>query len=141
MGYDAYAYAIVGLKVDPKKLDSVLHKEDLVRGCSHEVDSIRTKFCPECGKPVVKSTTVPHPEFDVDDSKFFGFKLLCKNSEDRNFYYIAGEVASSSSYSGKPYLNYKNIEDIKGKMKNVLEPLGLWKESSFGIHVFLYESC
>lgn len=49
MGYDAYSYAVFGVKV-PR---SVVKQPVKVRACKHDIQD-GMKFCPECGKPAYK---------------------------------------------------------------------------------------
>ena len=48
MGYDASAYAVIGMRIDADRLMATKR----VRGCKHDLGPHKkAKFCPECGKP------------------------------------------------------------------------------------------
>ena len=48
------------------------------------------------------------------------------------------ETGSSNGGDDYAFMNIPDIEKIKEKLKNLLEPHGLWNEGKFGLHLILY---
>ena len=53
---------------------------------------------------------------------------------------LGGVVRTGSSNGGDDYgfAKMPDVDVIKAKLKNLLEPLDLWDESTFGLHTVLY---
>ncbi len=132
MGYDATAQTIIGVKINEKHL----YENKPVRCCQHpEKDS---KFCSECGKPMWKDCQVRKDFYDDDNVVSEVFNLVELQHADWCF---IGLVAESGSQGAPVKQTITDIEFVKQELKEVLEPLGLWEEESFGIWTNLLESC
>jgi hypothetical protein len=140
MGYDATAYAILGLWVHPDALQDYLYTRKTVRACKHATDE-KAKFCATCGKPIWKEVSVANQGFDEDDQKLHGFKLL-DHGEGAKSEYVAVRYIKHGGYDNNggmftiDEIN-KGYESIKSKFEGTT----IWHEGNFGVHVMLYESC
>jgi hypothetical protein len=143
MGYDAYAVALIGVRVDPDKLEQALYTVTTngEPGCQHKVDKF-DKFCPVCGKPTRQTIRTPIEGYDEENETLFGYSLLGNGACQKKRFIAAGYCrAGAQDKFGDCFAGMINLSDIQDKMKMQLEPLGLFNEKSFGIHVFLDESC
>ena len=157
MGTDYYAYAVIGLKVDPKKLFKVTHIK--VRACECDVDT-STKYCPDCGRRMFK--TEAQNEFlyqsgeygEHNGAKVCGYKVVWgtwHSSYDNKGNHVGYEpqeaiiayaVTTAPTYGSHKQSEY-TIGDLKmvfDAMKERLKSTGLWKDSNFGLHAVLYVS-
>jgi hypothetical protein len=142
MGYDAYAVAVIGVRHDPGEIKSVLYHESRVRGCDHELSQV-TAFCATCGKPAYVAVREPLHCYDEDAETLWGYKLINRGEgyyDDPEFiaYWSSGLIRPRNIRSK----NLWSVDLAKAaeEMKVKLGPLVLWN-SSFGLHVFLHESC
>ena len=143
MSTDYYAYAVIGLKIDPTKL----YKEIKIRNCDCTLpEDNKFTFCPHCGQKVYQIENHPIDEVDDSNSKdtLCGYPIIY--GTDRETAYVAIYHSAISTYAGTllcdknsyfsqfPY----NIEDKKNEMKNKLGPLGFWDEKMFGLWAVLF---
>lgn len=145
MGYDAYACAVIGVRHDPGFINKKVLVDETRRVCGHPIEE-GMKHCPECGAPAFTTYPVPIPEYspDSDDPTLCGFELVNRGEgyyDDPEFiaYWWSGQVSPRTT-------SFDRIDDaewsaVKAAMKAKLEPLGLWDEATFGLHVFLVETC
>jgi hypothetical protein len=140
MGYDATAYAILGLWVHPEKLHDYLYTRQTVRVCSHATDE-KAKFCATCGKPIWKEANVPNEGFDEYDQNLHGFKLL-DHGEGAKLEYVAVKYIKHGSYDRNGGMfNLDEIQKGYELMKSKFEGTPIWNKANFGVHVMLHESC
>ena len=141
MGYSARAHAIIGIRIDNRKLWTQVGK----KACSHAIPK-NSKFCPECG---VKNIIVPekkpikgYEKGDGDYGTVAGFKLGSDGCENEPEFIAGFDPETGSSNGGEPsaFSPIPDIAKIKADMKSKLEPLGLWNEKAFGIYAVLYAS-
>lgn len=147
MSVSYYASVMIGVKLNPIDVDAFLKKRvKEVRGCSHDVDE-KSKFCPQCGKPrVIHESKYDFREFierndlglecrDSTDSRFFFVTLdgtLEERVEENNLF--SYQVNLDGGHRPFAKINFpKDIDEVKSKLKDILEPLGLWHEGNFGI--------
>lgn len=137
------SYAVIGVKIDPKKL--VITEK--VRNCSCEVKNIeKKKFCSSCGKKVFVEEDTYIPQYDDDahkkDFPFYyslcGFPLIYNTDNIDAF--VAFICCECDDYNDNPFsdLSNINIEEVKTKMREKLEPMGLWNEENFGLWAVQY---
>lgn len=132
-----YAYAVVGVRLLPKQF--VTKDVKRVRGCKHEFDS---DFCPVCGSPKWREEKISFDALATDEGDdkldvFHGIPV-CYNTDDQ---YVYLGITAKTSYYGEEdecEINILSIEQIREKLKSVLEPLGIWDEKSFGLWAVLY---
>lgn len=142
MGYDATACLVLGVRVSPELLKSKLYVSEKRRSCNCTVEAPSSKFCPDCGAPVWEETKRPIEDYCENERMLSRFKLVTASSMDRDPEYIAFSVYEASAREhALSRIDEIKIDHVKQIMKEVLEPLGLWDESKFGLHLFLYESC
>lgn len=146
MGYDAYAVAVIGVKHAPGVIKSKLFQEVTRRVCDHPMEE-GMKHCPECGAPRTTTFPVPISEYvdeEGDGDTLCGYALEYRSSEDDDPEFIAwwssGHVRrlETTSLGSRENMDFSQARE---EMCAKLEPLGLWNEHTFGLHVFLYESC
>ena len=143
MGYDASARAALGVLIK----DDQLYVEKKVRGCKHALPA-KGKYCSECGSPtwVTEDSPVPGYDPEVDDEKLGELDLVATGSESDLL--VLGFALADVNSGEKPFrvdtVNFHSAEyDMHyNRVKSVLEKAGLSElMSTFGLYVFLYESC
>jgi len=127
------SFVLIGLDVNRDKL---YHKE-MRRACDCDIDvnlnNIKTsKYCSKCGKKIMREIDVPIPE--IVDYKIGNFPILDYFEEAVTFIAIPDTYKTGSEYDMIKVKIPENLNDIKENMKNVLEPLGMWDDDSFGVH-------
>tara|TARA_Y100000034_G_scaffold37672_2_gene46322 strand:- start:2476 stop:2889 length:414 start_codon:yes stop_codon:yes gene_type:complete len=129
-----HSYAVIGILIDKDKL----YKEaKTVKAFAH--NHPRTmKFCPDTGKELWKEVREPIPEWDESET-LGSFKVhTSTDSHDHVVGIIAADEAEMRG-SGVDFTKLPdNLADEKYKLKELLEPLGLWDESKFGLYSILY---
>lgn len=138
MGWDASAYAVIGVKANPD--DFVIREKKKKRICKHKFDS---KFCPDCGcqkyTEIVEETSLLE-ENERFEEEFRGFSVI--KGIDDNDIYIGIAPGGETSSNGGPWDAFLNISDddireTREELKKELEPLGLWNERAFGLWAVL----
>ncbi len=150
MSTSFYANAIIGVEIDVEKIIS----DRLVRtcGCSRKKVTQDMKFCPNCGDEAWEKEEDPIEGYDEGDSDtdeeatLFGIEVMNIRGYDEldiNRYRILQSFAIGAKVTHGD-LNYgnnfpemvslpENLSDIKNRLKEALEPHGLWDESKFGL--------
>lgn len=125
------ANAIIGSRV--LKSANVVTTQD--RGCSH-AQLLGARFCPECGKAtVVKRTRKLINEDDLpegftlvsafDDGTVFVGVIVAKNSLD--------DCIDLGELDGATRLDSAELVKAKQRVREFLEPLGVWNEKEYGL--------
>lgn len=127
MGVDYYASAVLGCEVTGK-----LRYEVEKRGCLHDAGD--QPFCPKCGKQTVIKETVNIPEYEDDAIGAEDGPYLTVFSTTDNRRQIAGiGTTVDSDGCNEAQFMLVNFDEIKRQVREVLEPLGLWDETKFGM--------
>jgi hypothetical protein len=142
------AHALIGQRVPEALITTPKHND----GCEHQLapddhfharatDIPRSaKHCPHCGKPVriVESKSL----FDYWDEPPDGLTFVQQDkyeSDERVGYVFVGAIFSSdgcddSGVGGKAKLdNGVELGIAKDRVREFLQPLGLWDEAEFGL--------
>ncbi len=134
MGADYYSYAVIGIEIDPEKL--VTETEE--RGC--DCKEVPTgKFCSSCGATATVKVKAEDIIWEIEeDDDFHGYKIIF--GTDREKAYISAVWAEEDEDGSINCFNQipNDIEGIRNKMKDTLDPLGLWDEKKFGLYSVLY---
>lgn len=135
MSADFIAKAIVGIQVDPKKFYGPPKK---VKAFPHNYDE-SVKFCPQTGKECWSTERELLGGVDKDLEKIGKFEIH-KGTDD--FYHVVGVVAATETNSnGGNEIDFvpipADLEAQKQELKALLEPLGMWDESKFGLYTLL----
>jgi hypothetical protein len=132
MGADYYAYAVIGCEVTGK-----LYKPAVEPGCLHKNPPTQA-FCGTCGKKTVKHTEIPIDGFDPDDNLLVfngrALKVVHTTDDERAF---AGLTTTAIDH--RDSATRIDLDTFAREMvQEVLEPLGLWDPTSFGIWSVLF---
>ena len=144
-----YANAIIGIEIDVEKIIP----DRIVRacGCSRKVTK-DMKYCPTCSREAWRKEEDPIEGYDEGESDtdtiatLFGIEVMNIRGVDKidtDRYRILQTFAIGMRVSHGD-INYgsntpemaalpENISDIKKRLKDALEPHGLWDESKFGL--------
>lgn len=150
MGADYSAYAVIGCQVE---LDNIPVKKERVKAFKHDYpDDGEIKFDPKTGKALWK--TVEYPEFAFDYDKYDhpddnGGKTKIVKLGTLKMYHgtdgeptVLGVGTGENTYSNGgedcDFMPLPDMESIKKKVKEVLEPIGMWNEETFGLYSILY---
>jgi hypothetical protein len=159
MGADFYAKAIIGVPLPDE--DKLPRAKVTVRkkAFNHKYeDNGETEFHPKDGRKLwldekeEVEEDYPSIVFDTDDCANEddldeGQRLIkipkgleCANGTDGDSTFL-GAVLETGSSNGGDDVAFRTLDDIgmvKLKVKDVLEPLGLWDEKKFGLYAVLY---
>lgn len=139
MGVDYYAYACLGVRVDPEKL----YKTIKVKAMAHDF-SEDFEYHPKTGDKLWKEKRVPVEGVEGDDGEALvgGYPVLFgTDRKEAVICLILSETGSSRS--GRSFMPSDLIDPTKlveqvEAMRKALEPLGFW--GKFGLHSILYRS-
>ncbi len=140
MGVDYSAKAVIGCRISGS--DTKTTKQ--VRGCKHSIPTKKVKFCPECGKPAWEEEDVILPFFreavhdDYKDQPKLATDFGFFQSTDNEHFVVGYGLIVSDRDGGIDSMTVPDLEGTKQECKEVLEPLGLWDESQFGLWVICY---
>lgn len=130
------AYAVIGVVVSRAHL----YKVEIIPHTEHAIPE-GAMYCPTCGKSATTRELVPL--FDEDTWSIGPFSLITSYSDDRVAF---GFVADEQDY----YVDWRpddkksrslplpDIDDLKDRLHFHLAPLGLYDESTFGLHAILH---
>lgn len=132
MGIDAHAVALIGLTIG--KRDVLYQPKRKVKLFDHNHPE-NWIVDPESGKALWKEVRDPIPGYEEGyPSTLCGYSIhLTRHSQA----FVALRATETESHRSGSLASMgslpANIEEEKKKMKDVLEPLGLWDERSFGL--------
>jgi hypothetical protein len=138
MSVSYHAHAVIGIVVDTGIFYGAPIKE---RAFAHNYGEDMA-YCPKTGAKLWKVVKNPKPEYDTFKETFAGFQIL----EDRESAITVLCVASAEDSEGyRRSASFAklggDIEEQKRRLHEVLEPLGAWDESKFGLYAILTCSC
>lgn len=130
MSVDYNAYAVLGVMIPKEKLfriSTVPHEE-------HPIPE-GAEFCPKCGKRVSVTEKTPIYEEGSRQNNWTdllgSFPIVWGTDQEEAY---VGEWTRN----GRKPIVPSSFETIKAKLREVLEPLGLWDEETFGLYAVLY---
>jgi len=129
MGIDYYAYVILGLPIDEDKL--VTGHTETIKAFDHNYPEYMS-YCPKTGKKLWEDKYIVENEIDLDD---ISEDIESVQDDDKIYAAIFLEYMNLKRDSGSILLEIPNIEEAKQKMRQYLEPLGLWNEEDFGLYL------
>jgi hypothetical protein len=143
--YKAY-YAVIGCILDRSK---IAVKQEKVKTFKHDYpEDGETKFDPKTGIPLWKTIEYPEYIFDAYDCegrakviKLNGLNIFISGGGNTPEVIGIGTGRKTYSNGGEAYDFRPLVEDldsIKKRIKDVLEPIGMWDETSFGLYSILY---
>jgi hypothetical protein len=150
MGADYSAYAVVGCIIDRSNIPM---KKERVKTFKHDYpDNGEIKFDPKTGEALWK--TIEYPEFvfadqgdpnpDDNDGKTKVIKLgklkIFTGTDGKPEVLGVGTGEETYSNGGDDYdfTPLEDVDSIKNRVKEILEPIGLWDEKKFGLYSILY---
>lgn len=159
MGADYYANAIIGIKLPEK--DDIPPAKIYVRkrAFSHSFeDNGNMEFHPKTGKKLwleeKEEVEADYPSLIIDvGDDYLGSKpepgqkiisipdgLSTAYGTDQRSWFIGFVVETGSSNGGdeEVFDHLPDIDALKNRLKNFLEPLGYWNEEEFGLYSVLY---
>ena len=140
MGCSYTAYTVIGCRVP----DSRMYRETQVKAFDHNFGE-DMKFDPQTGKPLwITERMLVNGDDYLDQSDFGGFYAVTDDPERPDFYYIGVGSESSPKYdhgNGPARMDFPVEDEVKARLKEYLEPLGLWDEAEFGIWTVQYVGC
>jgi hypothetical protein len=157
MGADYYAKAVIGVRLPDE--DQFPRAKKMVRkkAFKHDYGDGDAEFHPKTGQKLFldekEEVEEDFPAFVFAD-KYGDVRRNDENQQvikipqglevvygtDGNNTCLGFALKTGSSNGGDDYgfMQIPDIDDIKNKIKSLLEPLGLWDEKDFGIHLILY---
>lgn len=133
MSFDAYAYTIIGLKVEKDKI----YKMSKKRLCEHQIPE-DANFCHVCGQKAYKEAEEIIPLGKAGN--ICGFGIISIHNYLPSYFLVEKYVECSGDGWNAAKQDRRqckmgsfDLEEIKQRMKKALEPHGLWDEENFGI--------
>ena len=157
MGADYYAITVIGVCYSEECSESAkIRVRKKAFDHSYEDDG-NNEYHPKDGRKLwlddTEEVDADYPAFIIDGDNEYGEEdaeegqIIVKIPSDIDFTYdtdqtnsYIGWVASTGSSNGGEdvkFLEIPSVENIKKKLKNLLEPHGLWDEGKFGIYTIL----
>jgi len=134
MSVDFSAITVLGIKLD----ESDLSARREVRGCEHSVPD-DAAYCPACGKKVRNTVVSPISILDRGSGKLGSFDLTSAGPDCGPL--IVGAVLGEAGEFPKSMRCYDptklDAPKVKEELRELLEPLGIFKEDTFGLWTIL----
>lgn len=123
-----HSAVVIGCKISKSKVFFV----EQIRSCDHSIDE-SAKFCPECGKKVLKEKKGSIEQYDPWSKTVCGLSTFFDERDD--FIIIAGEFAETDYYSEPEMLSVGAVQKASRILRRLLGPCNLWDKKEFGIYV------
>jgi hypothetical protein len=155
------AAAAIGVEIDPR----LLYRQETCRSCQcvenrkKEIDP-EWENCPYCGKSITEVRMVAIPEWDSKDAGrllLAGFTVVTTASPDlpgmesthlgrdiirRGVRLVVGEFVSRTDATRMARMtDAPDVGATRSRLKEALEPLGLWDDKKFGLWAVLNRVC
>ena len=133
MGLDYSALTVFGVRLQEKDL-YVIEKRSPERGCEHPATD--AKFCSQCGQLTWKdrrdrwTPILLYDEFEAVD-EFDAVRI-----NNYGIVYV-GRIVSVYRDDEPEFGQVPDMEALKKRMQEKLEPHGLWNEKQFGVWTVL----
>ncbi len=128
------ATALIGVKVR----GSSLYTTSVHPGCNCFAAVPGAKFCPQCGKPALRSVKQPIAEYDEGKKTVCGLPVV----EAEGYWYVAALLLSTTDYRQGEFVNFtETFDEMRHRLRAALQPLGLWQEATFGLWAVLGCDC
>ena len=128
------AEVIVGMRLPFERLWKESHDEPAKCSRGH-TNAIGSKFCSECGSMLtMKTVRTPWPgQSPIDTEKLFGFPVVWMgDGESDGVVLCAAQLAHVNMDEMIEKLTDVDVEHLKRRMIEKLEPHGLWDPNAFG---------
>jgi hypothetical protein len=147
MGVDFTPYAIIGVKLATEEVYKKEHKSVGTNErckCTPKTQS-RDVYCSGCGAQLYRKEsvyTIYFPDLSEEDLweiAYDGWRdldVVVDNymTEGENYFFGYAVGGGDIHYGGEEFKEIPNISALKEKLKNELQPLGLWHEERFGLY-------
>ena len=137
------AYAVIGCEID---LDKIPKITKTIKAFNHNHPE-NIKFDPETGKKLWKEDTYQEFAFEPDRTDDIRtnvidigeFKIF-RGTDARPIVMGFGCGKNTYSNGGDDYevIDLPDVNELKNKLKAILEPLKMWDEECFKLHAILY---
>lgn len=137
MGCDYKAYAVLGVKLSKHEL----FKDKAIRAFEHNYPD-DWKVDPKTGRQLwtTYKVCILNDSEDLYGEIASGIRAASEGTDDNNYY--LGLVAQASEYSrdNEQFIRDWNTDDLKNKLKALLDPHHLWFPERFGLYAVSYVS-
>lgn len=137
MSVDYTSYAVIGCEIPVKALTT----RNIKRACKHSIQSDH-KFCPECGKPAWETGMGIPDWYQPDSDRIYDkdkndYVNLVFSTDQKHC--IAGFWSRADNDNPKGFLTPSHLgSETREKVRAILESVGLWDESKFGLYAVQY---
>jgi hypothetical protein len=137
------AYAVIGCKINLDDIPSIIKT---VKAFEHNFP-LSTKFDSQTGKPLWREDSYPKYTFYSDGREDERSQPIDKkglktyqgtDGEPLILGFGVGEDTYSNGGDDYGFRNLPDVNEIKEKLKAVLEPLDMWSEINFGLYAVLH---
>ena len=150
------AYTVIGCVLDRSNLYHNVEVTDIEHACRGFTDFMEKtnkvpNRCPDCGAEIKKVETQPLDKNgeelldswtdNWDEGNLKEPRIVSDGMNGNEWIGLFVSEFGDDSGGGTSYLSSINIAEHKKQLQELLEPIGLWDEGSFGIHTILYISC
>jgi hypothetical protein len=132
------SYAFIGVEINLRSL----WVNSQVRSCKHPENTAGVKFCPVCGKPAFQQHQEPIEGFDGEDN-LCGLRIVHTSDGYGTWLkaFACVFVLSSDERDTSGFCPVREtMDDLRHRLRSVLQPLGLWREDRFGLYTVSYLS-
>lgn len=142
MGADYTAGALIGIRVDPTKL----YREKQEKAFKHSYP-LDWKVCPKTGRELWRTVREPIDgavsRYEGEDASKIGPYDVTYGTDHETAFICIVSTNDTYSNAGNDCAMVSipvgfNIVEEKEKLRETLEPLGLWDEKLFGLWTVLY---
>lgn len=137
MSVDYTSFAVIGCEIPVTSLEAYYLK----RNCDHQIPD-GAVYCPTCGKKVSQMTkTVPQWYSEHNRRILSPNKEIVPNSLDVVFCTDEKRCFAGISISADDAQHATSLfipPEIKTQVRNILESVGLWDESKYGLWAVQY---
>lgn len=115
-----------------------LYKIKTVKAFNHDYPQ-SVLYDPSTGKKLWKEQERPIPAYDEYCGILAGIEVIAAGYGEDDLFagLVVGHETSSNGGSVWGYLELDGLDTFKQKLKEALEPLGLWDSTKFGLYAVL----
>lgn len=145
MGADYRAYAVIGCEI---MLENIPKITEIIKAFNHNHPK-NVKFDPETGKKLWKEDSYQEFAFEPDDDRTYDERTKMIDIGEFKIYrgtdgsptvigFGCGEDTYSNGGEVHEVIDLPDVNELKNKLKAILEPVNMWDEDCFGLHAILY---
>lgn len=145
MGTDYRAYAVIGCEIILNDIPNITR---IIKAFEHNYPE-DIKFDSKTGEKLWKEDTYQEFAFEPDDDRFYDKRTKMIDIGEFTIFrgtmgspvvigFGCGENTYSNGGDEHEVVGLPDVNELKNKLKAILEPVKMWNEDRFGLHAILY---